>query len=713
VEAERRRLIDFALSESRVQSALRDGDLDRDGIAEAVEIALKRDNTVDEAFHSLAEARNTARQLERLWRPLLARWLAPLGAHPLVVALIVSALAFVGAFVIFLGEEFEPDESALLAAFFAFAVGMAIGPACFLLGSVRTLAFRRVRAARKAVKDLERDLLGRQVLPELRAHMMDRPFNRLLSPIDTRGLGSLFDPRYEVQVAATEKLKTTLNELEAGSIGIAGSRGAGKTTLIRVACSGGFEIRRGEEKFPARGVMVSAPVRYEARDFIRYLFEELCLSVLPKTRAEKELMAMSRRYRRIRLWVLVLAQVVAFGMLIFSLVLGGGLLARFLLPAGPIVLGLLFSLGWVRRWGIETELEKTAKQNLRQLRYLETISKDWSGEVAAKGGKLGMKRTVSRAEQAWTLPDLIKQYQDFLGLLTESRPIVIGIDELDKMRDVEEARGFLNDMKSLFDQPNVYYLVSISEDALSDFERRGQPLRDVFDSVFSDVIHVGCLNQKESNLLLKRRAIGVPPPWPALFHTLSGGLPRESLRVARQAMRFGTDERLDAVTARLVAERALSVEHAASVIASRYVQSDGTQPVLEWLRSLPSLHPATLNRGKEADEVALALRARLQVEDVAAELRAEGGDEETDRQMERLVMELAASSHHSLTCLEFFGVLDADGFSRACADHPYSENGIDLLARGQRDLSMSPALSWRTVSEFRARVKLDRHPYPS
>ncbi|MGN6556431.1 MAG: hypothetical protein ACTHLH_00265, partial [Solirubrobacterales bacterium] len=587
-EGERRRLIGVALREDSIRRALRDGGLDRKGVAEAVDIALGADHGGDESFQTLAQARRAEERLEARWGFLLARWLEPLAAHPWIVIQVTFALVFGVAFIVFAGEEFEIGESALVAALFALASVLVAGPACFLYRSVRNLVSWRIGTTHKAVVDLEQGLLERQVLPELRANMVDPPFSQSLAPIDTRGLGSLFDSKYEVQVAATEKLKRMLDELEAGSIGIAGSRGAGKTTLIRVACSGRFEIRRGKAKFPARGVTVSAPVRYEAYDFIRYLFEELCLSVLPSTPVEKQMAAMQRRYLRIMFLTLVLGQLVAFSSLALTLYWNGSRAGSFI-AGGALLIGLTFSLAMARRWGRDSELEETARRHLRHLRYLETISQDWSGEVAAKAGKFGMKRTVSRAEQAWTLPDLTRQYQEFLGLLTETRPMVIGIDELDKMRDVEEARGFLNDMKSLFDQPNVYYLVSISEDALSDFERRGQPLRDVFDSVFSDVIHVDCLDQKESKLLLKRRAIGVPPPWPALFHSLSGGLPRESLRVARQAMRFRTEEHdLEEITARLVVERAASIEHAAGVIARRHVRSDGIQPVLDWLRSLSS-----------------------------------------------------------------------------------------------------------------------------
>ena len=66
-------------------------------------------------------------------------------------------------------------------------------------------------------------------------------------------------------------------------------------------------------------------------------------------------------------------------------------------------------------------------------------------------------------------------------LLTAERgPVIIGIDELDKMSE-EDARQFPNDIKTVFGQRDCYYLVSVSEDAMSAFERRGMRFRDVFE----------------------------------------------------------------------------------------------------------------------------------------------------------------------------------------------------------------------------------------
>jgi hypothetical protein len=45
--------------------------------------------------------------------------------------------------------------------------------------------------------------------------------------------------------------------------------------------------------------------------------------------------------------------------------------------------------------------------------------------------------------------------------------VVIGIDEVDKIRDSDRAEAFLNDVKAIFGVPGCLYLVSLSEDAMA------------------------------------------------------------------------------------------------------------------------------------------------------------------------------------------------------------------------------------------------------
>ena len=62
-----------------------------------------------------------------------------------------------------------------------------------------------------------------------------------------------------------------------------------------------------------------------------------------------------------------------------------------------------------------------------------------------------------------TYPELVGTFRAFV----EERaapygPVVIGIDELDKMESDQTARKFLNDIKAIFGLHNCFYLVSVS-----------------------------------------------------------------------------------------------------------------------------------------------------------------------------------------------------------------------------------------------------------
>jgi hypothetical protein len=84
-----------------------------------------------------------------------------------------------------------------------------------------------------------------------------------------------------------EQLEAMIRERRDGSFGIAGPRGVGKTTLIRFFAGGlglaDRELARVDDvtkrRRPRLGVVVSAPVQYQARDFVLHLYAELCKRV--------------------------------------------------------------------------------------------------------------------------------------------------------------------------------------------------------------------------------------------------------------------------------------------------------------------------------------------------------------------------------------------------------------------------------------------------
>src|SRR5439155_14979303 len=94
-----------------------------------------------------------------------------------------------------------------------------------------------------------------------------------------RGFGEVFDKRFTIQTPARKRLQFMLNNMPGGSIGIAGSRGAGKTTLLKLFCGPKRVIETLNDK-PVLGALVSAPVAYQPRDFILYLFSTVCQDVI-------------------------------------------------------------------------------------------------------------------------------------------------------------------------------------------------------------------------------------------------------------------------------------------------------------------------------------------------------------------------------------------------------------------------------------------------
>jgi len=116
------------------------------------------------------------------------------------------------------------------------------------------------------------------------------------------------------------------------------------------------------------------------------------------------------------------------------------------------------------------------------------------------------------------------------------KPVVVVIDELDKISQTSDLIDTINDLKDLFHIDGVHFVVSVSTDALLSFEQRGLVTRDAFDSSFDTIVPVQALSLDESLRVISARAEGFPPIVGAFCHAWSGGLPRELLRVARRCV---------------------------------------------------------------------------------------------------------------------------------------------------------------------------------
>jgi hypothetical protein len=183
-------------------------------------------------------------------------------------------------------------------------------------------------------------------------------------------------------------------------------------------------------------------------------------------------------------------------------------------------------------------LTVAAEQNLNEIRFQRSYSSGWSGALKIPVGfDTGTSFGSSLSQKQESLPELVERFRTFVELTTRDYSrVIIGIDELDKLKTESDARKFVNEIKAIFNTPNCFYLMSVSENAISYFERRGMPFRDEFDSAFDDIRHIDYLGLDGSRRLLGRRVLNLPEVFLALCHVLSGGLPRDLIRVTRAVL---------------------------------------------------------------------------------------------------------------------------------------------------------------------------------
>lgn len=260
-----------------------------------------------------------------------------------------------------------------------------------------------------------------RLVPFLRSVTNDARLGRLgyeFQVGESIGLGEVHDPQFVVETATAKELEELIGSLSGGSIGVAGPRGTGKSTLVR-------GVGRDD---PDRRVdltcLVSAPVNYAARDFVLHLFAEFCRSTerwaqtIARTRPTSWQLARAitvtgldlaaagvllvlayqapdwltdqemSRWVEANLGLEVSPQTVARGILVV-------LAAVFVLPA---LLGGLKELSarlvaWRKtaRPG-RRRLAKRARRNLRRIRYLQTHTTGWSGALPSSAEATAARR---------------------------------------------------------------------------------------------------------------------------------------------------------------------------------------------------------------------------------------------------------------------------------------------------------------------------------
>ena len=132
----------------------------------------------------------------------------------------------------------------------------------------------------EALGNLRNTIIEKEILPIIRPvvnNWLDPVYSTAIKIIEAPGLAEVFNSAYEVPTVSKDKLEFMLHSMPGGSIGIAGPRGVGKTTLISAYCRTVLKPIQGR---PVLSIMTSAPVEYQFRDFILHLFSMVCLRTL-------------------------------------------------------------------------------------------------------------------------------------------------------------------------------------------------------------------------------------------------------------------------------------------------------------------------------------------------------------------------------------------------------------------------------------------------
>jgi hypothetical protein len=398
------------------------------------------------------------------------------------------------------------------------------------------------------------------------------------------GLSAATEVAVITQTEERTQIREKIVNMTSGCIGISGLRGAGKTTLIRDICAhryGTPDYRSPEDAIapenylPGLRLMVAAPLRFDSRDFLIHQYTCLCRAVLADVRFNPTsifdialgpvLLPRSIRPSALLGVVSGIALFVLAGDLAYQAHGGASLVptwhAHTWEALGAIIAAItaMIALGWrTRRALIEirqvNNLAIDADARLRRLHFQRTDTRSRSG---ALGGPMGTGVTLGTTkqftEQMMTMPELIDDYRDFVERVVAGlqekwqntpRPghppspnvaarLIIGIDALDQLDDPGQACQFLADLSATFGIPHCVHLISLSPGTLAAVDQRAVPLKMSSGGMFDEMAWIEPLRLNDAGKFLAQRVTGLPACFIALIYVLSGGLPRELVRVAR------------------------------------------------------------------------------------------------------------------------------------------------------------------------------------
>jgi energy-coupling factor transporter ATP-binding protein EcfA2 len=642
----------------------------------------------------------------------------------------------------------------------------------FLRG--RPVLYSRLRDLRERwLADVAESVIYPNVVVAINT-LLGQDYDELRVERASEGLKRLQDPVFRVVTGSSHELGGRLSEMDGGSIALTGPRGAGKSTLLK-----SLSQLSGDQMISVRGicVYVPAPAEYIAKEFIADLFQRLCEAYLQYGRATAATtlpgtggpaMSRSGKFRRVIAlsWLAIRALLAVILIAWGASVLSGKAFLEGPLDVGPLAhwihhVQALTRIWWSNdRWYFEVvivltvlllvlavwprprmwrrymrkpeepELTKRAHDYLLRLQVDKTVTK--SASIASpiiRGMTFGLNRGISVKYIPWTMPELVGQARRFMEdvsaeLKTLNRSIYIGIDEIDRIGSLEHAERFIGEIKAIFGIEGCFFMVAVAEDVGSMFAQRATSGRSIVENAFDEIVTVRPLAMAEARDLLLRRVPGFTDAFVYLVHALSGGLPRELIRMSRRLVEIhlermtategqpltdpATDRRepmrtidqspacskLNDLARVLVREAVIEALDAARNQMSYLLLGSAWGPVFDAIRRAS----VRLRRDDNSPE-----EAYLIIEQISQARVDEGGSEMSENEnIARLIVDrLSAFAYFGITVIDAFSdrYFDLEKVKQGTADK--LENSYEQLAAVRAELSVSAASSRTMLDQFR------------
>ena len=634
-------------------------------------------------------------------------------------------------------------------------VGIEEGHLLFLRDDVRQLE-------RKWLDNCE-DIIKEQANLTINT-ILGKDKDRLLVEQDSEGLRKLQDPSYTVSTRSEHRIASVLSQMDSASIAIAGPRGAGKSTLLR-KFSG--PLRSNIEDDPGISIYLPAPAEYIPRDFIAALFQQLCEAYLLHEQCElpKPIYKESSKFRSGHLFIsifwflwlfvrtVILITIIAW--IMRSIIsthyhdMYESVLATFrhwydqaystyksiykdLRPYWAwirililiIVIFRLLSISGL--WAVairprrEPALAKSAREYLRRLQIEKTVTWGKGASIGslARGASLSLNRGGTASYAPWTLPELVTHTRRFMQDISEqfrhsSHAVVVGIDEIDRIGSLDHAEKFVGEIKAIFGIEKCFFLVAVAEDVGSIFAQRATVGRSILENAFDDVVLVEPLDFQETRDLLLKRVPGFTDSFVYLVHALSGGLPREVIRITRRLVDVNQEAntanpqlQLQDLAFCLVKEQLIEAIRATRNQMARLMLHVNWTIFFEKLHSASvSLRYASPPATAESYDIIKEL-SELTVPSAPDEGMSTGRElviRDEDEAV-RIVRDFTAFSFFGLMVIEAFSdrIFDLEAVQRRTASG--SEGSYEELALARAELTVSPENSSAMLRRFRSHL---------